>query len=99
MTFTFRGELFETAAGDKGAWVFVALPAGESDDILEMVPAGPGFGSVRVSASIGASVWQTSIFPSKEFGTYLLPVKRSIRDREQISTGDTVEVTVRLVRS
>lgn len=37
-TLTFTGSLFETAAGDNGSGVFVALPARDSDEILEMAP-------------------------------------------------------------
>ena len=54
-------------------------------------------GSVRVEASIGASEWRTSLFPSKARGTYILPVMRRIREREGIATGDMAEVTLRLV--
>lgn len=96
-TFTFTGRLFETAAGDNGAWVFVALPARDSDEILEIAPARRGFGSVRVTAIIGSSEWNTSLFPSKELGTYILPVKRQIRLQQGVDTGDTVQVSLRLM--
>lgn len=97
MTFAFTGTLFETAAGDNGAWVFIALPIQDSDEILEIVPTRRGFGSVRVTAIIGSSEWRTSIFPSKELGTFVLPVKRQIRRHQSVDSGDTVQVSLRIV--
>jgi hypothetical protein len=49
---------------------------------------------VRVHVRIGETVWATSVFPEKVSGSYLLPVKKAVRDREGIDDGDTV--TVRL---
>ena len=92
--FTFTGTLFETAAGDNGAWVFIAIPARDSDEILEIAPTRPGFGSVKVTAVIGSSEWNTSIFPSKKLGTFVLPVKRRIRSQERVHTGDSVQVSL-----
>lgn len=94
-TYKFSGELFLASA--EAAWVFVALPSSDSDEILDVVPLCAGFGSVRVAAKIGATEWMTSLFPSKELGTYVLPVKRPVRDQEKVDAGDTVEVELRLV--
>jgi hypothetical protein len=49
---------------------------------------------VRVEAALGGSRWRTSLFPDRTSGSYLLPVKKAVRDREGIDDGDTV--TVRL---
>ena len=94
-TYKFSGELF--LADAEAAWVFVALPSSDSDEILEVVPRRAGFGSVRVAATIGNTEWLTSLFPSKELGTYVLPIKRAVRDQEKVDAGDTVEVALRLV--
>lgn len=40
-----------------------------------------GFGSIRVRAAIGATSFETSIFPTKD-GPYLLPIKASVRKKE-----------------
>lgn len=53
-----------------------------------------GWGSLRVTATIGDTSWQTSVFPSKDSGGYLLPVKAAVRKSERLIAGD--EVTVRL---
>ncbi|MGL6352063.1 MAG: DUF1905 domain-containing protein [Aeromonas sp.] len=55
-----------------------------------------GWGAMKVTATIGESVWQTSIFPSKDSGGWLLPVKAVVRKAEGLLAGDTVEVTVAL---
>lgn len=54
-----------------------------------------GFGSIRVTATIGDTQWQTSLFPHRETGGLLLPLKAEIRQREGIEAGH--EVTVQLV--
>ncbi|MBP6380409.1 MAG: DUF1905 domain-containing protein [Sphingorhabdus sp.] len=53
-----------------------------------------GWGSIRVTATIGETSWQTSMFPSKESGGYLLPVKAAVRKAEGLTAGD--EIAVRL---
>ena len=96
-THTFTTELWEmptTAA----AWVFVTLPAEASEAIGSMPrPPRPGFGSLRVRATIGDTTWATSIFPDSKTGCYVLPVKKSVRVTEGIGLGDTVGVTVEVL--
>ena len=53
-----------------------------------------GFGSVRVTVTLGGSTLQTSLFPNKD-GSWFLPVKKPVRLAEEIAEGD--EVTVELV--
>ena len=93
--YSFSGELFQTEV--EAAWVFILLPTEAADEIAATIPRRSGFGSVRVACHIGSTEWKTSIFPSKEFGSYVLPVKRSVREREKIATGDTAEVSIRIV--
>ena len=94
LSYSFQSELFQTET--EAAWVFVRLPVAAADEIADIATRRPGFGSIRVEARIGSTGWRTSLFPSREFGTYLLPVKRSVREREKISTGDTTDVWIRL---
>lgn len=51
-----------------------------------------GFGSMKVTATIGSTTWATSIFPAKDVGGWLLPVKASVRKAEGIAAGDLVAV-------
>ncbi len=50
-----------------------------------------GFGSLKVTATIGETSWRTSIFPSRETG-WMLPVKAAVRKAEGLSEGDEVEL-------
>jgi hypothetical protein len=76
------------------SWMFVAVPEEPSDEIADLVEGQPvrGFGAVKVSVRIGGSSWRTSIFPSQEQGGYVLPVKKSVRDKEGLDENDTVTV-------
>jgi hypothetical protein len=88
----FQAELWRYE-GEAG-WFFLSLPY-ELADAIEHENGPPdikGFGAVRVSVRIGASRWDTSVFPDRARGTYLLPVKKSIRLAENLEAGDTVPV-------
>ncbi len=93
--FTFSSVLFEANA--EGSWVFAALPPEDADDILDMMPRRPGFGSVRVEVTLGSTTWSTSLFPSKADRTYLLPIKKAVRQQEQVDVGDSVQVSVEVM--
>jgi hypothetical protein len=94
-SFEFAASLWPHSGPD--GWHFVTLPAGISADISELT-ARPrrGFGSVRVAVTVGATSWRTSIFPSRVTGTYVLPVKRSVRVAEGIDVGDEIRAVVTL---
>ena len=90
----FRGELY-LATDEPGSWVFVDLPEWLADEVA--AAASPtAFGSVRVQVRLGPSSWETSVFPSKARGTYLLPVRASARRAAGVEAGDEVEVTISL---
>ena len=81
----------------KGSWVFLTVPDDESEEIRDIAPHPGGFGSVRVRVSVGGSVWKTSLFPQRNDGPYVLPLKKDIRRRENIEVGDTVEVALTIL--
>jgi hypothetical protein len=95
-TFEFTAPLWRYPG--EGGWHFVSLPPEIGNDIAD-VTAGirAGFGSVRVAATVGTTSWRTSIFPDSKTGTYLLPVKKEVRDAEKLETGDEVWVQVQIV--
>lgn len=90
----FNGTLWEYQG--EAPWVFITLPAEDADEILDKVPEPGGFGSVKVAVTIGESRWQTSVFPDKASGSFVLPVKKSIREQEGLSPGDTADVELRI---
>jgi hypothetical protein len=55
-----------------------------------------GWGAMKVHATIGDTDWETSIFPAKDVGGWLLPVKAAVRKAEGIVAGDEVRVSISL---
>jgi len=82
----------------KAGWVFLTLPTETADEILDEVPHTGGFGSVKVNVAIGTTGWSTSLFPDKAAGSFVLPIKRAVRDAEGVGIGDSVQVMLSLVR-
>ena len=95
-TFEFTAPLWRYPG--EGGWHFVSLPPEICDDITDLT-AGirAGFGSARVAVTVGGTSWRTSIFPDGKTGTYLLPVKKEVRDAENLETGDDVRARVQIV--
>ena len=83
--------------GDDSAWYFVSVPGELSDDI-DALTAGHrrGFGSVRVTVTVGSTTWQTSIFPNSKSGMYMLPVKKAVRVAEDLAPDGDVAVRLEL---
>lgn len=77
-------------------WFFVTLPEDAADALTDGLPPRPGFGSVKVVVSIGDVEWRTSIFPDAKSSSYVLPVKKEIRQRLGVDVGDRVRLHVRL---
>jgi Domain of unknown function (DUF1905) len=77
------------------AWYFITI-AGQAAADVRTASLGRtgGFGSIRVTAQIGRTRWQTSLFPAKEQGGYLLPIKADVRRKEGIEEAAEVEVTL-----
>jgi hypothetical protein len=55
-----------------------------------------GWGSVRVSASVGDTAWDTSIFPASNLEAYILPIKAEVRKKQKIAEGDDVKVSLQI---
>jgi hypothetical protein len=69
------------------AWYFLATSP-EQGELLRSKKR-VGWGSLRVRVQIGETVFETSLFPTKE-GPYLLPIKKSIRKSEGLDNGSEV---------
>ena len=78
------------------AWHFLTLPQDVADEIEDMPISRGGFGSLRVDVTISSSSWGTSIFPSKELGSFLLPLKKPVRETEGLGVGDVCRVHLRI---
>ena len=92
--YAFLAELWQYEG--PAAWHFVSLPLDVADDIRARFGThASGFGSIRVEAAVGSTRWATSLFPDKTSGTYLLPIKKAVREAEGIEPGDMVTVSLR----
>lgn len=87
--FSFTAPLFRWE--QRPAFRMVTVPRDLADHLH--LAGGPprGFGSIRVDARIGATVWRTPIFPIGD-GAFVLPVKRAVRTTERLADGDLVSV-------
>lgn len=95
MDHAFTAELWRWP-GD-AAWHFVSLPVDVADDLEDEAGERRGFGSIRVEVEVGSSRWRTSVFPDSKRGTFILPMKRAVRDREGLTDGDPARVRLRAV--
>lgn len=80
------------------SWYFLPV-TGEAAIAIRNASAGRtgGWGSVKVEVHLGTMRWTTSLFPSKETGGYLLPLKAAVRKAETIEAGDAVRVELMLL--
>jgi hypothetical protein len=97
MNFEFDGEVFRWDARDDASWYFASVPPELSEEIREIPRPYRGFGAVRVRARVGGSEWATSIFPSASEGTYVLPLKKKVRDAEGLVDGGPVRVHIEVL--
>ena len=91
MTLEFSGEIWFWKG--PAPWYFVTVPPAQSSDIKAIAQfVTYGWGVIPVTVRVGKTAWQTSLFPKE--GSYLVPIKASVRKAEQLAEGD--EVTIRL---
>jgi hypothetical protein len=91
MNLRFSGEMWFWRG--PAPWYFVTVPEGECRELNATSAAlSYGWGMVPATVRIGGSEWTTSLFPKD--GRYLVPVKASIRDAEDLTDGDTVTVSL-----
>ncbi|MET3919921.1 DUF1905 domain-containing protein [Arthrobacter sp. UYEF20] len=95
-SYSFRGELWQYPG--ESAWHFITLPQDLAEELRDdAAPFRKAFGSVKVTASIAAQRWSTSLFPDSKSNSYVLPVKKDIRAAAGISAGDEVDVELELL--
>lgn len=95
LEFSFLATLW--MSNGQGAWHFVTVPVDFTEPLRAAGGPRTGFGAVPVTAQLGEVVWKTSVFPDAASGCFFLPVKRAVRERNDVEAGDEVEVTLRVV--
>jgi Domain of unknown function (DUF1905) len=93
MRLTFSGEIWFWKG--PSPFHFVTVPEGESEElhaISSLVTY--GWGVIPVTAQIGGTAWDTSLFPKD--GGYLVPIKASVRRAEALHLGDDVRINLKV---
>jgi hypothetical protein len=75
----------------KGSWYFLTIDGDAASAIRAHATGAAAWGSVPVEATIGATIWRTSLFPSKAHAGWLLPLKAAVRKAERITEGSVIE--------
>ncbi len=78
-------------------WQFITIPVSTSKKITQIYEGmKKGWGSLPVKVTIGKTTWETSIFPDKKTGTYLLPLKAQVRKKENIQLEDNINLNLEI---
>ncbi len=89
--FTISGKVF-IWPGEMG-WHFIYV---DKKNVAKIRKSNPR-GFVKIRATLGKTSWETSLFPYKKEDTYLLAVKKAIRQKESVFSGDLVKVKIELI--
>jgi Domain of unknown function (DUF1905) len=84
------------------SWHFLTIDGVAAEKIraavfIRRMEGGPrrGWGSIKVTATIGGTSWQTSILPAKVQNGWLLPIKADVRRAEKLVAGDVVKLVLK----
>ena len=66
-------------------WHYIPIP----ENCVPKVRPG-GWGSIKVTVTIGKTTWKTSLLPMKG-GQYFLPLKKQVLNQENLKSGNTVQ--------
>ena len=74
------------------------MPKDLSEEIKEISEGlTNGFGSLKVEATIGKTVWRTSIFPDSRSGQFDLPLKAAVRKANALEVGSIAKVQLEIL--
>ncbi len=90
--------------GDRGTYHLVSIKGGDAETIamharIEKLEMGSrrGFGSVKVMARIGDTIWKSSVFPQNKSSEWILLVSKKVMKAENIVKGDDVNLELELL--
>ena len=91
MELTFSGEVWWWKG--PAPWHYVTVPGDQSAAIADASSiVSYGWGCIPVTARIGDTQWETSLFPKD--GGYVVPLKTVVRRAEDVGLGDEVTLTL-----
>jgi hypothetical protein len=77
---------------------FVSVPDADAEQLHDLSHAVTyGWGMIPATATIASTEWTTSLFPKN--GGYLVPIKQSVREKEDLDVGDVVTIALRVGES
>ena len=77
-------------------WFFVTVPEEQRDDLRAISGfVTYGWGMIPAKVRIGKTEWTTSLFPKN--GSYIVPIKASVRQAENLEEGDKVTVQLEVI--
>lgn len=92
MEWRFAAEVIEWRG--PAPFYYARMPGDDAEDLKDAARGLEYWGQVAVTVSIGATTFETAVFPKD--GTYLVPLRLAVRRAERIDLGDVVDVAVRL---
>lgn len=87
-TFSFTAKIWKWP-GDMG-WYFAHVPR----EYFEPIRTKYGKGMIKVTATIGKTTWDTSLFPLTKDRSLLICIKAKVRKAEDLMVGDEVHIAV-----
>ncbi len=89
--YTFKGKIWKYQV--KGGWYFVTIPKALAKKIRDIhYSSEEGWGRLKTTASINNTFWKTSIWYDSKIGSYLIPIKSSVRKSESLIEGSVVKI-------
>ena len=77
-------------------WFFVTFPDKQCGDLKAISGfVTYGWGMIPAKVRIGKTEWTTSLFPKD--GSYIVPIKASVRKTENLEEGDKVTVQLEVI--
>ena len=94
--FDFKSKIWLYQFEGATTWHFVTMAKKESLVIKDLFSEKrKGWGSIKVTATIGNTTWNTAIFPGDD-SCYALPIKAAVRKAEKIQVGDLIKYTIEI---
>jgi hypothetical protein len=76
-------------------WYFVTVPEKECEDLKAISSfVTYGWGMIPATVRIGKTKWYTALWPKD--GSYIVPLKTTVRKAEKLQEGDTVKVRLKV---
>jgi hypothetical protein len=70
------------------SWHFVTLPREQYEIIRKEYPKS----MVHITATVDNTSWNTALFPHTKSKSFILPIKKSIRIKENLFEGEEVKI-------